>query len=284
MIPYPQIDPEIVRIGPLAIRWYGMMYVVGFASSYLLVLYQLKKKALGITRSQVDDIYFYLVLGLLVGARLGYVVFYNLPFYLKHPLELFVLWHGGMSFHGGAIGTFLFGYWAMRRRGLSFLKVADLIVPTIPIGLFFGRMGNFINGELYGRPSTVPWAMVFPGAGEMPRHPSQLYESLLEGVVLFTILWLYRTRKKREGDVFAVFLVFYAVFRIFCEFFREPDVQVGYLFGFVSMGQLLSLAMLALGLLLKFVLIPRIGGAGVAATGKKGGRAAPAKGRKNRSE
>ena len=148
MIPYPQIDPEIVRIGPLAVRWYGMMYVLGFGSSYLLVLYQLRKKATGITKAQIDDLYFYLVLGLLVGARLGYAIFYNLPFYLSHPLEVFVLWHGGMSFHGGAVGTFLFGYWAMRRKGISFLKVADIITPTIPLGLFFGRMGNFINGEL----------------------------------------------------------------------------------------------------------------------------------------
>jgi phosphatidylglycerol---prolipoprotein diacylglyceryl transferase len=253
MIPYPRIDPEIARIGPLAIRWYGMMYILGFASSYFLVLYQLKKKAVGITRSQIDDIYFYLVLGLLVGARLGYAVFYNLPFYLTHPLEVFVLWHGGMSFHGGAIGTFLFGYWAMRRKKVSFFKMADLITPTIPLGLFFGRMGNFINGELYGKPSSVPWAMVFPDAGNVPRHPSQLYEALLEGLVLFAILWFYKERKKRDGDVFALFLMIYAVFRIFCELFREPDAQVGYILGFITMGQILSITMLLLGVLLKYV-------------------------------
>jgi len=258
MIPYPHIDPEIFRIGPIAVRWYGMMYVLGFAGSYLLVLYQAGKKATGITKAQIDDLFFYLVLGLLVGARLGYVVFYNLSFYLANPLEVFVLWHGGMSFHGGAIGTFAFGYWAMRRKGLSFPRVADLIVPTIPVGLFFGRMGNFINAELYGKPSNIPWAMVFPGAGNVSRHPSQLYEAFLEGVVLFVILWIYKDRKKREGDVFAVFLMLYAVFRIFSEFFREPDAQVGYLFGVVSMGQLLSLAMLLLGLLLKFVFLPRL--------------------------
>ena len=258
MIPYPEINPEIVRIGPIAIRWYGMMYVLGFAGSYLLVLYQARKKAMGITKAQIDDLYFYLVLGLLVGARLGYVVFYNLHFYLSNPLEVFVLWHGGMSFHGGAIGAFVFGYWVMKRRGLSFPRMADLIVPTIPLGLFFGRMGNFINGELYGKPSTVPWAMVFPGAGNVPRHPSQLYEAFLEGIVLFVILWVYKDRKKHEGDVFAVFLVLYGAFRIFCEFFREPDIQVGYLFGVISMGQLLSLAMVLLGLLLKFVFFPRL--------------------------
>jgi phosphatidylglycerol:prolipoprotein diacylglycerol transferase len=257
VIPFPRIDPEIFRIGPVAVRWYGMMYVLGFASSYLLVLYQLKKKALGITKAQIDDIYFYLVLGLLVGGRLGYAVFYNLSFYLNNPLEIFVLWHGGMSFHGGVIGTFLFGYWAMKKKKMAFLRVSDLIVPTIPLGLFFGRIGNFINGELYGKLSTAPWAMVFPGGGPHPRHPSQLYEASLEGIVLFAILWIYKGRKKRDGDVLALFLIVYAIFRIFVEFFREPDPQIGYLFGFVSMGQLLSLAMLVLGLLLKLVFFRR---------------------------
>jgi len=261
MIPYPRIDPEIVRIGPFAVRWYGMMYVLGFVSSYGLVLYQLKKKAYGITKAQMDDIYFYLVLGLLVGARLGYVLFYNLPYYVGHPLEIFVLWHGGMSFHGGAAGAFLLGYWAMRRRKVSFLKAADIITPTIPLGLFFGRIGNFINGELYGRPTNVPWAMIFPGGGHVPRHPSQLYEALLEGLVLFAILWLYKDRKgRRQGDVFAVFLMLYAIFRMFCELFREPDAQVGYLFGILTMGQILSLAMLALGAALKFFYLPRLSG------------------------
>jgi phosphatidylglycerol---prolipoprotein diacylglyceryl transferase len=253
MIPYPRIDPELVRVGPLAVRWYGLMYVFGFASSYLLVLYQLRRRAIGITRSQIDDIYFYLVLGLLIGARLGYVIFYNLPYYFSHPLEVFVLWHGGMSFHGGAIGTFLLGYWAMKRKGIPFFRLADVITPTIPLGLFFGRMGNFINGELFGRESTVPWAMIFPDGGGVARHPSQLYEALLEGLVLFAILWFYKDRKKRDGDVFAVFLMIYAVFRIFCEFFRVPDVQVGYIGGFMTMGQILSIAMLLIGFFLKFV-------------------------------
>jgi phosphatidylglycerol---prolipoprotein diacylglyceryl transferase len=256
VIPYPHIDPEIFRVGPFAIRWYGMMYVLGFGASYFLVLYQLKKKTLDITKAQIDDIYFYLVLGLLVGARLGYVLFYNPSFYLEHPLEVFVLWHGGMSFHGGAIGTFVLGYWAMRRRKISFLKAADLITPTIPLGLFFGRMGNFINGELWGRQSTAPWAMIFPTGGNVARHPSQLYEAFLEGLVLFAVLWIYKDRKKREGDVFAVFLILYAVFRVFCEFFREPDVQVGYFFGLVTMGQILSILMLVVGVLLKYVFLP----------------------------
>jgi phosphatidylglycerol:prolipoprotein diacylglycerol transferase len=236
-----------------------MMYILGFASSYFLVIWQIGRSATKITKAQMDDIYFYLVLGLLVGARLGYVLFYNLPFYLAHPLEIFVLWHGGMSFHGGAVGTFVLGYWAMKRRGVAFLEAADLIIPTAPLGIFFGRIGNFINGELYGRPATVPWAMVFPGAGDVPRHPSQLYEAGLEGLLLFAILWLYRRRKKRNGDVFALFLMVYAVFRIFCEFFREPDAQVGYIVGVLTMGQILSIAMFAIGFLLKFVFLPRHG-------------------------
>ena len=272
IIPYPHIDPEIFRIGPLAVRWYGMMYVLGFASSYFLVLYQLRTSATGITRAQIDDIYFYLVLGLLAGARLGYVLFYNLPFYLGHPLEVFVLWHGGMSFHGGALGTFVLGWWAMKRRGLSFLKMADLIIPTAPIGIFFGRMGNFINGELYGKPAHVPWAMVFPEGGPLARHPSQLYEGLLEGLVLFAILWLYRKRKRYDGDVFAVFLVGYAVFRIFCECFREPDVQVGYLLGLFTMGQLLSLVMLITGLVLRFFVLPRLSDGPVGPVGRRVGK------------
>jgi len=258
VIPYPHIDPEMFRIGPFAVRWYGMMYVFGFASSYFLVLYQLRKKAIGITRAQIDDIYFYLVLGLLVGARLGYVLFYNFSFYLDHPLEVFVLWHGGMSFHGGAIGTFVLGYWAMHRRHISFLKAADLITPTIPLGLLFGRIGNFINGELWGRPTRVPWAMVFPSGGSVARHPSQLYEAFLEGIALFTILWIYKDRKRREGDVFAVFLMLYGIFRIFCEFFREPDSQVGYFLGFITMGQILSIIMFAIGALLKYIILPLI--------------------------
>jgi phosphatidylglycerol:prolipoprotein diacylglycerol transferase len=257
VIPFPNIDPEIIRIGPVAIRWYGMMYILGFASSYLLVLYQIKKKAIAISRSQVDDIYFYLVIGLLAGARLGYILFYNLSYYLANPLEIFVLWHGGMSFHGGVIGTFILGYIAMKRRNIPFWKMTDLMIVTAPLGIFFGRIGNFINGELFGKPATVPWAMIFPDGGNVPRHPSQLYEAFSEGILLFAILWLYRNRKKREGDVFALFIIGYAVFRIICEFFREPDVQMGYLFGFVTMGQILSFAMLAIGLLLKFLFLPK---------------------------
>jgi phosphatidylglycerol---prolipoprotein diacylglyceryl transferase len=253
MIPYPHIDPVIVQIGPFAVRWYGMMYIAGFALSYLLLVYQIGRKSLAVTRAQIDDLYFYLILGLLVGARLGYVLFYNFRFFLEHPVEIFVLWHGGMSFHGGFIGALLAGYLGIKRKKIDFWKAADLIIPTAPIGIGLGRLGNFINGELYGRPSSVPWAMVFPEGGPMPRHPSQLYEAAMEGLLLFVILWFYKDRKGRDGDVFALFLILYGIFRTCCELFREPDVQLGYLFGFITMGQILSLTMVCVGLLLKYV-------------------------------
>jgi phosphatidylglycerol:prolipoprotein diacylglycerol transferase len=188
--------------------------------------------------------------GLIVGARLGYVLFYNLSLYLQNPLDILVVWHGGMSFHGGLIGTLIAGYIVIKRKKLNFFSTADLIVPTCPIGIGFGRIGNFINGELFGKPSTMPWAMVFPEGRGVPRHPSQLYEMFFEGIVLFVILWIYKDRKKREGDVFALFFILYGVFRIFCEFFREPDAQLGYIFGVFSMGQILSLCMVAIGVAL----------------------------------
>jgi len=233
------------------------MYVIGFASSYLLTIYQLKKRALKIERTMIDDLYFYLIVGLIVGARFGYILFYNLPFYFGNPLEVFVLWHGGMSFHGGLIGAFVAGYIYIKRKRLDFFLIIDLIIPTCPVGLGFGRLGNFINGELFGRPSDVPWAMIFPNGGNAPRHPSQLYEAFFEGFLLFVILWIYKDRKKREGDVFALFLVLYGCFRIFCEFFREPDVQIGQILGLFSMGQLLSGLTIAGGLFLKYYWLPR---------------------------
>lgn len=256
---FPQIDPVIIKIGPLSLRWYGMMYIFGFAASYLLVLYQIKKKFTDIKRPFVDDLYFYLIIGLIVGARLGYIIFYNLKFYLDNPLEIFVLWHGGMSFHGGLIGTLIASYFIIKKNNMDFFRIADLIIPTCPLGLGFGRIGNFINGELYGKPSDLPWAMVFPDGGPLPRHPSQLYEAFLEGLCLFIILWFYKDRKQHDGNVLAMFLILYGTFRIFCEFFREPDAHLGYLLGIFTMGQILSALMLSIGLFFKFYLIPKRG-------------------------
>jgi phosphatidylglycerol:prolipoprotein diacylglycerol transferase len=250
MIPYPKIDPELVRIGPFAIRWYGIMYLIGFAFSFSLVNYQIKKKALPISRETVISLYTYVVLGLMLGARLGYVIFYDLPSYISRPFEIVAVWHGGMSFHGGLIGSIIAGVIFCRVSKLDFWQLADLVAVTAPVGLALGRLGNFINGELYGRTATVPWAMVFPSGGPLPRHPSQLYELFLEGPLLFILLWLLKDRRFKPGVLSALFVIFYGVFRFIVEFFREPDAQLGFIAGSFTMGQLLSSAMVLIGLLL----------------------------------
>ncbi|MEW6115416.1 MAG: prolipoprotein diacylglyceryl transferase [Nitrospirota bacterium] len=248
MIPYPRIDPEIIRIGPVAVRWYGLMYLLGFAASYLLVKYQIRKKGLQLGKDAVESLYSYLILGLLIGARLGYVVFYNLSYYAHHPLEIFAVWQGGMSFHGGLIGSVLAGFLFCKKYRFDFWQLADLVIVTAPIGLGFGRIANFINAELYGRPADVPWAMVFPGGGPLPRHPSQLYEFFLEGVVLFAILWIAKDKIARTGILTGLFLLCYGIFRFFVEFFREPDPQLGFVLGMFTMGQILSWFMVFVGL------------------------------------
>lgn len=247
MLPYPEINPEIIRIGPFAIRWYGLMYLLGFASSYLLVRYQIKKKGFKLKKDFVEALYSYLILGLILGARLGYVIFYNLSYYIEHPLEILAIWHGGMSFHGGLIGSVIAGTLFCRKLKVDAWQIADLIIVTAPIGIGLGRLGNFINGELYGRVTDVPWAMIFPTGGQLPRHPSQLYEFFLEGVVLFIILWLLKDKTLKTGVLFSLFMIFYGTFRFFVEFFREPDVQVGFILGVFTMGQILSAAMVLLG-------------------------------------
>ncbi|MDD3845933.1 MAG: prolipoprotein diacylglyceryl transferase [Syntrophorhabdaceae bacterium] len=257
MLSFPNIDPVIFKIGPLSMRWYGLMYILGFLAAYGLTIYQLRgNRKPGIPREAVDDLFFYLIIGLIVGARLGYAVIYNPGFYIENPLEIFMVWHGGMSFHGGLAGTFIAGVIIMVRKKLPVSATADLIIPTAPIGICFGRLGNFINGELFGKPADVPWAMVFPQGGPVPRHPSQLYEAFFEGLLLFVILWFYKDRKKRDGDVAALFLILYGAFRTFCEFFRLPDTQLGFVLGPFSMGQVLSLIMVFIGMGLKFCVLP----------------------------
>ncbi len=253
MIAYPSIGPDIVRIGPFAVRWYGVMYLLGFAASYLLVRFQAVRRRLSLPPEFLDSFYTYLILGLIVGARLGYVLFYNLSFYREHPLDLFAVWQGGMSFHGGLIGSTVAGIWCCRRFKADPWLMADLVAATAPIGLGLGRLGNFINGELYGRVTDVPWAMVFPGGGPLPRHPSQLYELLLEGVVLFVVLWTVKARLPRTGMLTSLFVLLYGLFRIFVEFFREPDTQLGFVAGPFTMGQVLSSAMLLTGAVLLIV-------------------------------
>ena len=250
MIPYPHISPEIVRVGPIAVRWYGAMYVLGFASSYVLVAYQIKQKGLDLGRDFLDSLYTFIVLGLIIGARLGYILFYNLSFFVRNPLDIFALWEGGMSFHGGLIGSVLAGIWCCKRFAKDPWQVADLVMATAPIGLGFGRLGNFINGELYGRVTDMPWAMIFPAGGPLPRHPSELYEFLLEGVLLFTILWMAKDRIHTAGVLTSLFVTLYGVFRFIVEFFREPDPQLGFVLGPFTMGQVLSATMAFTGALL----------------------------------
>jgi len=244
------IDPILVELGPIRVSWYGLMYVFGFFASYLLVRYQMKKKDFGVSKLDVENLYFYLILGLIIGARLGYVLFYDLKMYLKDPLEIIYINHGGMSFHGGLIGVLVVAILFSRKNKRSFWKIVDLFIVTAPIGLGLGRIGNFINGELYGRITQVPWGMIFPKGGPLPRHPSQLYESALEGGVLFLILWFLKDRKLPDGGLLALFLSLYGIFRFFVELFREPDPQLGFILGPFTMGQTLSAFMIIGGMLL----------------------------------
>lgn len=253
---FPSIDPVLFSLGPLQVRWYGLMYVLGFAASYFLVRKQIRDNGDTQLGREFENLNFTLILAVIVGGRLGYVLFYNFSYYSRHPLEILATWHGGMSFHGACIALIVAGWAFCRLRGLSFWKTADTYVVTIPIGLGLGRIGNFINGELYGRPTDLPWAMVFPGGGPHPRHPSQLYEALLEGLVLFIILWSLKNKTRPpstnwpHGTMLALFLAGYGCFRFVVEFFRQPDPQMGYVVGALTMGQLLSSLMVAGGLLL----------------------------------
>jgi len=242
------IDPVIFDLGPIRVGWYGMMYVLGFLASYLLVRYQMKKKDSGLSKPEVENLYFYLILGLMIGARLGYVLFYDLKVYLADPFEIIAIWHGGMSFHGGLIGVLLVGILFSWKNRKSFWKIADLVIVTAPIGLGLGRIGNFINGELYGRVTQVPWGMIFPKGGALPRHPSQLYESAVEGGVLFLILWFIKDKKIPTGGLLAIFLFLYGAFRFVLEFFREPDAQLGFIIGPFTMGQILCFFMILAGM------------------------------------
>lgn len=256
MLLHPQIDPVALQIGPLAVHWYGLTYLAAFALFMLLATRRLQHPqfvglpaAQAWSRRDVEDILFLGVMGVILGGRLGYCLFYKPAYYAAHPLEVFAVWQGGMSFHGGLIGVMLAELWFARTRQRPLLQVADFVAPCVPIGLAMGRLGNFINGELWGRVASpdLPWAMVFRGAGELPRHPSQLYQFLGEGVFLFALLWLYARQPRVTGQVSAVFLMGYGVLRFLAEFFREPDAHLGLLGLGLSMGQWLSLPMVLAG-------------------------------------
>ena len=246
---HPQFDPVAFHLGPVSVRWYGLMYLAAFVIVLVLGRYRLRNQPWhGLEQRDLDDMLFLGVLGVVLGGRLGYVLFYKPLEYLHDPLRVLFVWEGGMSFHGGFLGVILAMWWFARSRSKHWFAVTDFIAPLCPLGLGAGRLGNFINGELWGRASSVPWAMIFPQADSVPRHPSQLYEFALEGILLFAIVWLYSRRWRPLGAVSGVFLIGYGTLRFLVEFTREPDSFLGLLALGLSMGQWLSLPMVALGI------------------------------------
>jgi len=257
MLIHPDIDPVALRLGPIAVHWYGLTYLAAFGLFLFLGRLRLRHRpfaGLGAHKvwspSDVEDILFLGVMGVVAGGRLGYCVFYKSAYYLSHPLEVLAVWQGGMSFHGGMLGVIVAMLWFARSRGRPWLQVADFVAPCVPTGLAAGRFGNFLNGELWGRLADpeLPWGMVFRGAGDLPRHPSQVYQFFLEGLLLFVLLWLYARRQRAQGQVAAAFLIGYGVLRFVVEFFREPDAHLGLLSLGLSMGQWLCVPMVLGGL------------------------------------
>ena len=250
MIAFPKIDPVAIAVGPLKVHWYGLMYLAGFSVAWLLGRRRTREPWRGMRAVDMDDVLFFAVLGIIAGGRMGYLLFYGYQRVLVDPLYIFRVWEGGMSFHGGLLGVILAVWWFARSRDVPFFQVADFIAPLVPPGLFAGRIGNFINGNLWGAPSDLPWAMVFPApsAGGVPRHPSQLYEALLEGVVLFAILWWFSRAPRPLRTVSGLFLLGYGLMRFSVEFVRVPDAHLGYLaFDWLTMGQILSTPMIVAG-------------------------------------
>ncbi len=252
MLRYPDIDPVAFSLGPISVHWYGLMYIFGITIAWLLAKSRLAKFDPNWNGEKLADLVFYCALGVVVGGRLGYILFYDFPIYAAEPLKIFKVWQGGMSFHGGMVGVLLATWWFARRNNKTFFQLADFIAPFVPIGLGLGRIGNFINGELWGKPTDLPWGMIFPYDPEhVARHPSQLYQCFLEGIVLFLILWFFSKKPRPPMAVSGMFLFWYGLFRFIVEFVRLPDQQLGYLaFGWLTMGQLLCLPMIIVGLVL----------------------------------
>ena len=249
MFMYPHINPVALQLGPLQVHWYGLMYLLGFLCAWYLATRRCASPEAPLHKEQVPDLIFYCALGVLLGGRLGYMVFYNAVAFWHQPWILFQVWQGGMSFHGGLIGVVIATVLYAKRYRTGWVAIIDFVAPLVPLGLAAGRLGNFINGELWGRVTTMPWGMVFPRAGPLPRHPSQLYECALEGVLLFVILWRYSAKPRPSFAVSALFLLLYGLFRFTVEFFRQPDPQWGTLaWGWLTMGQVLSFPMILIGL------------------------------------
>jgi phosphatidylglycerol:prolipoprotein diacylglycerol transferase len=256
MLVHPQFDPVAFSLGPLSVRWYGLMYLLAFAQFWWLGRQRIASQPWlarnGWTVTQLDDLLFYGVLGVIIGGRLGQIVFYDPGYYFANPAEMLAVWKGGMSFHGGFLGVLVAMAISSRKTGHSWWEITDFIAPLVPLGLATGRLGNFINGELWGRVAdpALPWAMIFPQVDALPRHPSQLYQAALEGVTLFVILWLFARRERPRGAVSAVFLIGYGVFRFVAEYFRTPDDGIFGQSTTISMGQWLSLPMIVAGIAL----------------------------------
>lgn len=254
---FPPLNPVFLKIGPLQLRWYGLMYVLSFVLSFFILRSESRRKQLPLSGEDISDLLFYGAMGVVLGGRLGYILFYKPGFYLAHPLQVFAVWEGGMSFHGGFLGVILAFLLYARRKKITFFSLIDMAAQCAPVGLGLGRIGNFINGELYGRQTDAPWGMVFPGGGALPRHPSQLYEAILEGLLLFLIVRFAARRSDTTGVPGWTFVAGYGLFRFIVEFFRQPDEHLGLLLGPFSMGQLLSFPMFILGSVMVYRLIRR---------------------------
>jgi len=254
MITYPQIDPIAIALGPVKIHWYGLMYLIGFAAVWILGKKRAEQPWSSIKPEAIEDLVTYGALGVILGGRIGYILFYNFSQFINNPIMLFKIWQGGMSFHGGMLGVFIAMWIFAKKQNCTMFQLTDIIAPLAPIGLGAGRLGNFINSELWGRPTDAPWAMIFPNGGELPRHPSQLYEAFLEGLILFVILWLYTKKQRPTMAATGMAVMLYGCFRFFIEFFRMPDAHLGYVaLDWVTMGQILSTPMILIGGLLIFL-------------------------------